>query len=98
MTTEEILKSGLRGLAKICEELQTTQGLLKISIEETKKTNSFLRQISEAVSKSEGHLFTLNDTEIKSLGINEEMKNISFITEQNVIRLLQAHKEGMSNE
>ena len=98
MTTEEILKSGLRGLAKICEELQTTQGLLKISIEETKKTNSFLRQISENVSKSEGHLFTLNDTEIKSLGINEEMKNISFITEQNVIRLLQAHKEGMSNE
>ena len=98
MTTEEIMKSGLRGLAKICEELQTTQGLLKISIEETKKTNSFLRQISEAVSKSEGHLFTLNDTEIKSLGINEEMKNISFITEQNVIRLLQAHKEGMSNE
>lgn len=98
MTTEEIMKSGLRGLVKICEELQTTQGLLKISIEETKKTNSFLRQISEAVSKSEGHLFTLNDTEIKSLGINEEMKNISFITEQNVIRLLQAHKEGMSNE
>lgn len=98
MTTEEIMKSGLRGLAKICEELQTTQGLLKISIEETKKTNSFLRQISEAVSKSEGHLFTLNDTEIKSLGINEEVKNISFITEQNVIRLLQAHKEGMSNE
>ena len=98
MTTEEIMKSGLRGLVKICEELQTTQGLLKISIEETKKTNSFLRQISEAVSKSEEHLFTLNDTEIKSLGINEEMKNISFITEQNVIRLLQAHKEGMSNE
>ena len=98
MTTEEIMKSGLRGLVKIYEELQTTQGLLKISIEETKKTNSFLRQISEAVSKSEGHLFTLNDTEIKSLGINEEMKNISFITEQNVIRLLQAHKEGMSNE
>ena len=98
MTTEEIMKSGLRGLKKICEELQTTQGLLKISIEETKKTNSFLRQINEAVSKAEGHLFTLNDTEIKSLGINEEMKNISFITEQNVIRLLQAHKEGMSNE
>ena len=98
MTTEEIMMSGLRGLAKICEELQTTQGLLKLFIEESQKTNSYLRQINEAVGKSEGHLFTLNDTEIKSLAVNEEMKGISFITEQNVIRLLQARTEGMSND
>lgn len=91
METKDLIEYGFK---RVIEELQVIQGLQKNNAGTLNAINTECKAMRAELKKIENDAFSLNRFISTIDAATERIKSTAFITEQNVIRILDILKEG----
>ena len=85
MELMELLTYGFR---RVVEELQVTQGVIQMTSDNTKNTETQLKVIDQKLDQIENHLLILNEQTAACAGYLDKIGSCEHITQMNIIRIL----------